>query len=314
VRTRHGVLSIPGRWVLAVATSHRPARLTASFGERARGWLTRQGGRIISGDPLMPSFLLIGGKRCGSTTLHRSIIDHPHVLAPRAAKSSHYFDVNHHRGASWYESHFPSRSAAERLAARTGIMPITGESSPYYSFHPLAPQRIAAELPNARLILCARDPVERAWSHYQYEVARGFEDLPFRAALEQESERMHGQHDLLLAGERSASHRHHSYLARGRYIEHLEMVEEHIDRSQIHLVVSEELFVNPEATLNELWKFLQLPARRVEAIPRLKATAPSDLPSADAAWLADYYAPYNTRLVEWLGRDIDWHGSERSES
>lgn len=294
-----------------MTASHKSPRLTASFGKRASSWLKRQSGRIMPGDSMTPSFLLIGGKRCGSTTLHRAIIDHPHVLAPRTSKSSHYFDVNHDRGAAWYQSHFPSLTTAERMTSRTGITPITGESSPYYSFHPLAPQRIAAELPDARLILCVRDPIERAWSHYQYEVARGFEDLPFRSALERESERLQGQHDVLLAGKRSSAHRHQTYLARGRYIEHLEMVEQHIDRSQVHLVVSEELFLNPESTLDGLWKFLDLPARRVDSVPRLKATAPSDLSDADRVWLQDYFAPYNERLTAWLGRDIEWSGSGR---
>ena len=63
---------------------------------------------------------------------------------------------------------------------------ITGEGSPYYIFHPLAPGRIANLLPRCRAILMLRDPISRAHSHYQHEVARGFEDLSFEEALEQE--------------------------------------------------------------------------------------------------------------------------------
>src|SRR6266540_4038634 len=67
------------------------------------------------------------------------------------AKGSHYFDVNFGRGWSWFRGAFP-------LAG--GRRAIAGEASPYYMFHPLAPQRIAAALPEVRLIGVLRDPVE----------------------------------------------------------------------------------------------------------------------------------------------------------
>ena len=145
--------------------------LTASFGTRARQWLMRQSGQLLRRETMDPAFLVVGGKRCGSTTLHDRIMSHPDVLAPRTAKSSHYFDVNYSRGPRWYAGHFPSVAQAERHAKANGSMPVTGESSPYYSFHPLSAERIAADLPDAHLILCVRNPIERTWSQYQYKRA-----------------------------------------------------------------------------------------------------------------------------------------------
>ena len=71
-------------------------------------------------------------------------------------------------------------------------MPITGESSPYYLFHPLAAERIARDLPDVRLVVLLRDPVERAYSAYTHERARGFETETFARALELEPERLAG--------------------------------------------------------------------------------------------------------------------------
>src|SRR6266540_2331415 len=136
--------------------------------------VVRAGGRLLaratSGARMLPGFLVIGTKRGGSTSLYEYLIRHPDVAGCLLTKGSHYFDVNFGRGWSWFRAAFP-------LAG--GRRTIAGEASPYYMFHPLAPQRIAAALPEVRLIAVLRDPVERAWSHYRYERHRGYEDLPF---------------------------------------------------------------------------------------------------------------------------------------
>ena len=90
-------------------------------------------------------------------------------------------------------------------------------------FHPLAADRIAADLPGVRLLVLVRDPVERAYSAHAHERARGFETEPFERALELEPARLAGEAERIAAepGYLSASHQHHAYRARGRYVEQL---------------------------------------------------------------------------------------------
>src|SRR6266498_189443 len=101
--------------------------------------VVRAGGRLLaratSGARMLPGFLVIGTKRGGSTSLYEYLIRHPDVAGCLLTKGSHYFDVNFGRGWSWFRAAFP-------LAG--GRRAIAGEASPYYMFHPLAPQRIAA--------------------------------------------------------------------------------------------------------------------------------------------------------------------------
>src|SRR6266508_3758960 len=183
--------------------------------------VVRAGGRLLagatSGARMLPGFLVIGTKRGGSTSLYEYLIRHPDVAGCLLTKGSNYFDVNFGRGWSWFRAAFP-------LAG--GRRTIAGEASPYYMFHPLAPQRIAAALPEVRLIAVLRDPVERAWSHYRYERHRGYEDLPFEEALRREPERLAGEAERMVAepGYSSFAHRHLAYLARGRYAEQLERI------------------------------------------------------------------------------------------
>lgn len=280
--------------------------LSAPRADRAKHWLVRQAGRALPGGTLLPEFLVVGGKRCGSTTLHDAIISHPQVLPPLAAKSSHYFDVNHDRGFDWYRSHFPTESAGRRLERRINKRVITGESSPYYSFHPLAPARIADELPDATLIFCLRDPVERAWSNYRYSVERGHETLSFTDALDAEPARLQGQEKLVASGGRSLSHRQHTYLARGRYIEHLRKLEEFVDRSKLVVVIAEELFERPDEVMSEIWSRLGLAPYSASGLGHFKAAAQSAMAAEERQRLVEYFEPYNQELDEWLGRSPRW--------
>ena len=123
----------------------------------------------------LPDFLIIGAQRCGTTSMYKYLAQHPAVAPAVLSKGVHYFDVNYTRGDAWYRSHFPSRPYKALLSERSGQRALTGEGSPYYLFHPAVPSRVATTVPNVRLIAMLRNPISRAYSQYQHEVARGFE-------------------------------------------------------------------------------------------------------------------------------------------
>src|SRR5690606_26180800 len=182
----------------------------------------------------LPSFLIVGGQRCGTTSMYRALAQHPAILKAVLHKGVHYFDTGYHHDLAWYRAHFPLRRTARAVAARTGLQPMTFESSPYYLYHPLAAERIAADLPDVKLIVLVRDPVERAYSHHAHEVARGFEPVTdFAAALELEPMRLAGAEERLLAGGYSRSHQHHAYLSRGRYVGHLTRLEKRSEERRV---------------------------------------------------------------------------------
>jgi len=247
---------------------------------------------------LLPSFLVIGTKRGGSTSLYDYITRHPAVLPARVEKGSHYFDVNYGRGWNWFRSTFP-------LAWGRDV--ITGEASPYYMFHPLAAERFAAALPEVRLIASLRDPVTRAWSQHQYETRRGYEHLPFEEALAREAERLAGQEQRVRAGEESYAHRHHTYLARGRYAEQLERIYQLVPPERVLVVRSEAMFADPAGTLARIWRFLGLADHQLQDVPVLKANRYEQaMPAAARDYLESYYEPHNERLYRLPGVDFRW--------
>lgn len=270
-------------------------------------------GRLTAGSRILPSFLICGGQRCGTTSLYRPLAQHPAVLKPVLHKGVHYFDSNYHRGIGWYRAHFPLRRHAERVLAQHGVPGQTFESSPYYLHHPHAATRIARDLPGVRLIVLVRDPVERAYSHHAHEVARGFEmEADFARALELERSRLRGQHARLTADPHAYSfaHQHHAYQARGEYAAALQPLAHQVGRDQILVLESEELFSDPKAVYDRVQDFLGLPHLGYPDF-EVHAARPSEIPVPDEIRdaLREHYEPHDAALTAWLGRPPVWRSS-----
>ncbi len=281
-----------------------PVKRVVHLGSRSYGRLTAPG-------RMTPSFLICGGQRCGTTSLYRALSQHPVVMKAVLHKGVHYFDTSYDRGMSWYKAHFPLHRNAEKIAERYGFAAQTFESSPYYMYHPQAVARIARDLPQAKLIVLVRDPVERAYSQHHHEVARGFEsERDFGAALALEAARLHRQEERLAEDPAyySFAHQHHAYRARGEYARYLSVMAQHIGREQIHVVESERFFADPEPVYDEVCEFLGLPTYLERpAFERHNArTRQSDMDAALRRELTDYYLPHDDALARWLGRMPIW--------
>jgi hypothetical protein len=252
----------------------------------------------------LPDFIIIGAQKCGTTFLYQLLVQHPHVK-PAFAKEVHYFDLNFGRGDNWYRSFFP-------LQIRNSHTYITGEASPYYLFHPHAPKRASAVVPDAKLIVLLRNPVDRAYSHYQHQVERvkggARETLTFEEAIEAEERVLPGEVSKMLQDEyyESSSHRTRSYLSRGIYIDQLLVWSSFFQRKQMFILKSEDLFYDTTKPLQGLLDFLDIAhwAPEKYAIPNKREyTGVSPLTRQR---LDEYYKPHNQRLYEYLGVNLGW--------
>jgi hypothetical protein len=257
---------------------------------------------------MTPAFLIIGGQRCGTTSMYRTLAQHPAVLKAVRHKGVHYFDTDYERGRSWYLAHFPLRRSARAVQRRLGVSALTFESSPYYMFHPLAAERIAQDLPDVKVIVLLRDPVERAYSAHAHELARGYEDQDFETALALEDSRLEGEAEKLVADPhyRSHSHQHHGYLQRGRYIEHLERLEKVFGRDRMLVVDSQRFFEDPEPVHDDVLEFLGLPHTGYPVFEQHNARPRSPMAPELRARLEEHFAPYDERLAAWLGHPVSW--------
>ena len=260
-------------------------------------WATRRAWRMLTKRwRRLPDFLIIGGQRCGTTSLYNYLVEHPGV-APAFVKEVHFFDNRFEKGPGWYRAHFP-----------LGGSKVTGESSPYYLFHPHAPRRAFATVPGARLIVLLRNPIERAISQYHHQVRMGLETLSFEAALDKEARELAGEQERMEADEgyHSPLHQAYSYLARGIYVDQLGAWLRYYEREQMLILRSEDLYADPPATLARTTAFLGLPAWSPDSYPRYNRGDYAELSAAMRRRLGDYFEPHNQRLYEFLDIDFGW--------
>ena len=197
---------------------------------------------------------------------------------------------------------------ARRAAAGSGSAPLTFESSPYYMFHPLAPARIAADLPDVKLIVLVRDPAERAYSAHAHELARGFETEGFERALDLEQERTVSETARIRADPTylSHSHQHHAYLARGRYAQQLEVLDRHFGAHRILVVDSGDFFTQPEPVYDRVLDFLGLRRHGYPVFERHNARPRSAMPDGLRDRLDQYFQSWDERLAPWLPQTPSW--------
>jgi hypothetical protein len=264
--------------------------------------------RLTSPARLLPDYLIIGTQRGGTTSLYKYLVRHP-AAAHALTKELRFFDLNYHRGMGWYRSRFPSRPY-RALLRRRGVDLVAGEASPDYLFHPHAPRRVRKALPEVRLIVLLRNPIERAYSHYWHQFRRGHETLSFDEAVAREPERLDGELERMLRDPRYLGYErhHHSYLARGVYVDQLRTWMDLFPRERFLIERSEDFFEDPPLVFKRVLEYLGIPAWELTEYETFNAFTSGTMNPDTRRRLAEYFGPHNQRLYEFLGRDFGWDG------
>jgi hypothetical protein len=313
------VLVSPGRQTAAEAGTETRAwadgraALPAATGWQLTGRRVAKWGLLTAGRPLhrvrmLPSFIIAGAERCGTTSMFGVLRQHPAVFngtLPR--KELHYFDNKYGHGLSWYRCHFPLTARARLTAGRAGP-PVAFEATANYMFHPLAPERIQRDLPGVRLLVMVRDPVERAYSAHAHQMGFGYETEPFERALELEDSRLEGEVERILddPGYESFSFDHHTYRSRGHYADQLDHLAGVFGRDRIHVIDSGDFFTSPGPCYDQVLDFLGLPDRGRPAFRPQNARPRSPMSDSLRAALDEHFRPHDERLAAWLGHEPSW--------
>ena len=284
--------------------AHLPDRTIGAFRFLAIGW-----GKLTASLRMDPTIIVIGAQRSGTTTLFRLLEQHPSLVRPTLSKGTGYFDDGFRRGFRWYRAHFPLRLTARLLK---GPRAETFEISGYYMFHPLAAERMAQTLPNAQIVALVRDPVERAYSAYRHEYARGFEDQAFADALALEDERTAGETRKLTSvqGYVSYAHRHHAYRQRSEYSVQLERYVRAFGPERVHIIDAEVFFADPAGEFVRLQKALGLEVWRPAQVERWNARAGEALSGTERDRLLKQFEPYDEALAQMMSQPPSWRRSE----
>jgi hypothetical protein len=257
---------------------------------------------------VLPDFLIIGSTKCGTTSLHGWLTEHPYVASTK--KEVHFFNLNYYRRPDWYRTYFPLESDRGAFEREHGRPFLVGEATASYMLHYWTPERAAKLLPHAKLIVSLRDPVERAYSQFHYFRRRGDEKLTtFEEAIAREEERLTPELERTKADKHYNSWPLHyaSYLMVSRYAEQLERWFEAFPREQfLFLNFDTQVRAEPEKTLEEIYHYLDLPPHRNEQLPVLNAGSYEPMSPETQARLVEYFRPHNARLYELTGVDFGW--------
>ena len=274
---------------------------------REKKTLLTTGRKLTAAYRLLPHFIIISVERGGTTSLYRYLTQHP-CVAECFRKEVDYFDFNWSRGLPWYRAHFPTRWQAAWTRVRRGYPLVTGEATPYYFYHPMVPERIARTLPDVRLIALFRNPVERAYSHYNMNCRQQKERLSFEEAIEREEERLGRDYARLERGEIEFSDNHYKfgYQFRGIYVDRLKLWHQHFPRERLLVLRSEDLYEDPPAVLDQVIGFLKLPPWKLTEFKAYNQKPYQPIHPETRRRLVERFAPHNERLYEYLGRDFGW--------
>jgi hypothetical protein len=240
-------------------------------------------------------FVVPGAQRSGTTWLYRVLDQHPEIgmARPMAPEPKFFLDAAAvDRGLAAYRAAL----FAGRPAGR-----VLGEKSTSYLETPEVPSRIRALLPEARIIVVLRDPIERAVSNYRYSRANGIETGSIETAFYDEARRVAA---LDWSG---ISVCPVAYLTRGRYVEQLARWDDVFPRSHVRIVLFERLVQDP-AAVADVFRFLGVDADfRPVLPPRPVNAAPGGGVALDEGlrrYLVEYFAEPNRRLSERYGLEL----------
>lgn len=168
----------------------------------------------------LPSFLVIGGQRCGSSWIHKCLAEHPDVFVS-TPKELHFFDRNYNKGISWYMAHFQSDTQYQAY----------GEVTPDYISHENAPKLIHDLVPAVRIVAVLREPIERAHSLYQLKRGSSLNYATFEQAIDH----------------------HPEILEHGLYARHLQRWQTYFSQDQILVLLYDDLVNSDAATISQIF-------------------------------------------------------------
>lgn len=185
---------------------------------------------------MLPTFLVIGSQKAGTTSIYQVLKKHPEVfMSPKKEINYFFFDHLYERGIDYYQEYF--EGAEEKR--------VIGEASPGYICHPDSPGRIDETLGDIKLILSVRNPIDRAYSQYWDSRLNLEEPLTFEDAMQVSLEEKYKP------GKRG-------YFSRGNYIFYINRFYKYFNKDKLKILFFEDLKNSPGKFYSSCFRFLEV--------------------------------------------------------
>ncbi len=256
---------------------------------------------------LLPDFYILGGQKCGTTSMFVYLSKHPGILSP-SSKDIRFFDKYFSKGVNWYKINFPLK-LTKFFTRKKHSKILTGEGTERYLDHPFAPQRIKEITPDAKFIILLRNPISRSFSQYSRVKGNNRENLSFKEAFLNESKRTKDDFKKIYENPLyyADSYFTYSYFERGLYVDKIKRWMEVFPKEQFLIIQSEEFLRNTSKTYNDVLEFLGLPNWEPKEFVLYKKRPYKEKISSNLRnELVDYFKPHNQKLYDFLGKSFDW--------
>jgi hypothetical protein len=178
-------------------------------------------------EAILPNFIIIGAPRSGTTWMHENLREHPDVFMPRE-KELHFFDRHYEEGTDYYRPYFNNVNAEKAI----------GEATPAYMYKPEVCRRIKDQLPQAKLIVSLRNPIDRIYSRYWNALGKYAENegLSFEQKISKKTQ----------------------FVSEGFYYDHLTRFYDEFPEDQLLVLLFDDLKSDPNGFLTRICEFLDV--------------------------------------------------------
>jgi len=239
-----------------------------------------------------PAFLVMGVAKSGSSSLYQYLCMHP-LICRAMAKEINFWTDHYAAGIEWYRACFPPIPAASPM--------ISGEASIKTFWYPEAPARIARDFPRLKLILILREPTARAFSDYNMIVRLGREQRTWADCVQQQLAELpccpveEYEMPTGFMPERN-------YLLKGAALPVLKRWLQHHDKNKLLVLHNHDLAEHTTATMNRVFRFLDLPEHDIVAPPRMNLGGYKPLSDEMRQRLQTWYQPHEEALQTFLAK------------
>ena len=255
---------------------------------------------------VIPDFLVIGAKRCGTTSLYQHLSEHP-CISGSPHDNIGFFNENYHLGINWYKSLFPTVFYKKKMESKNKQCLFFDVTSTYME-EELTAKNVYEVNPNQKIIVILRNPVDRAYSHYHVNVKeksekRSFEDAVFEEMNRIKSERIIQNKNKNL---RVFTPNNIHYLKKGFYALQLKSWFKIFPREQILVLSTEEFQEDQNLIYKKIFDFLNIPNMKIKSIEKMEKGNYIPMKHDTRNLLLDYFRQCNHELFELINSEFDW--------
>ena len=253
---------------------------------------------------VLPDFLVIGAKRCGTTSLFYHLPEHPCI-----SKSPHdnmgFFNDNFHLGVNWYKSFFPTIFTRNKIKSEFGNFLAFDVTTTYMEEESTA-NNVYQIKPNIKIIVILRNPVDRAYSQYHLNLREKAEKRSFEDAMEENMNELNKESHERYEIKPKFSVEENNYLKKSLYAQQLRHWLNIFPMESMLILSTEEFESNQQVIYNKIFEFLNISQFEVKNTEKMEKGSYPQMKSETRSLLLDYFRSHNNELFKLINKKFDW--------